>query len=85
MLQDGKRRVIAEFVDEVYGSVDVQQVVIRDFLAVDLVEHFVQIAVEISLLMGVFAITQGLLVVGRVAEGTSFAAVEVVEDGRVVV
>ena len=85
VLQDGKRRVIAEFVDEVYGSVDVQQVVIRDFLAVDLVEHFVQIAVEISLLMGVFAITQGLLVVGRVAEGTSFAAVEVVEDGRVVV
>lgn len=85
MLQDGERRVVAEFVDEVYGSVDVQQVVVGDFLAVDLVEHFVQIAVEISLLMGVLAITQGLLVVGRVAEGTSFATVEVVEDGRVVV
>ena len=85
MLQDGERRVVSEFVDEVNGRIDVQQVVVGDFLAVDLVEHLVQIAVEISFLMGVLAITQGLLVVGRVAESASFATVEVVEDGRVVV
>ena len=57
MLQDGERRVVSEFVDEVNGRIDIQQVVVGDFLAVDLVENLVQIAVEISLLMGVFAIT----------------------------
>ena len=84
VLQDGEGCFL-EFVDEVDSRVDVQQVVVRDFLAVNLVEHLVQLSVEVALLVRVFAVAQGGGMVGRAAEGRALPAVEVVEDGRVVV
>ena len=84
VLQDGERR-LRELVNQVYGGVDVEQVVVRDFLAVHLVEQLVQVAVEVALLVRVLAIAQGLGIVGRAAESRAFAPVKVVEDGGVVV
>ena len=84
VLQDGEGGFL-EFVDQVDGRIDVQQVVVGDFLAVDLVEHLIQVAVEVALLVRILAVAQGRLVVGRATEGRSVLAVEVVEDGRVVV
>ena len=46
--------------DEGAGGVDVEQVVIADFLAVELVEDGVEIAVVGSGLVWVFAIAEGL-------------------------
>src|SRR5699024_4565936 len=40
----------------VNGSIDVEQVVIRDFLTVNLVEHSINIAIEITFLMRILAI-----------------------------
>ena len=55
MLQDSESRIL-EFVNQVNGSIDVEQVVIRDFLTVNLVEHSIQIAIEITFLMRILAI-----------------------------
>ena len=74
-----------EFVNQVYGSIDVEQVVVGDFLAVDLVEHGIEVAVEVTLLVRVLAVAQGLLVVCRLAESSALLTVEVIEDSRVVV
>ena len=42
--------------NQVNGSVDIEQVVIRDFLTVYLVEHSIQIAIEITFLMRILTI-----------------------------
>ena len=47
--------------------------------------HLIQVAVEVALLVRILAVAQGRLVVGRATEGRSVLAVEVGEDGRVVV
>ena len=84
MLQDGKGG-LAELINQIHGSLDVEQVVVGDLLAMHLVEEALKVAVEVALLVGILAVAQGLLVAGAVAEGRALATVEVVEDGAVVV
>ena len=66
------------------GGIDVEQVVVRNLLAVELLEHLVEVAIEYTLLVGILAVAQHLGVVAGIAEGRAFATVEVVEDGAVV-
>ena len=80
MLQYGKRSLL-KFIDQVNGCIDIEQVVVRDFLSVNLVEHSFQISVEVTLLMRVLAVAQSLLIIGRATECRTFFAIEVVEDG----
>lgn len=80
MLQYGKRSLL-KFIDQVNGCIDIEQVVVRDFLSVNLVEHSFQISVEVTLLMRVLAVAQSLLIIGRATECGTFFAIEVVEDG----
>ena len=84
MLQNGKSG-ICEFINQINGSVDVEQVVVRDFLAMNLVEHGVDITVEITLLVRVLTVAQHLLVIGGLAESGTFLTVKVIEDGRIIV
>jgi len=79
MFQDSESQIFV-FVDQIDGSIDVQQVVIRDFLTVNLIEHGVQISVEITFLMRVFTVTELLLVVYRTTESRTFAGIEIIED-----
>ena len=80
MLQYGKRYIF-EFVYQVNGSVDIEQVVVGDFFSMNLVEHSFQVSIEVTLLVRVFSVTQSLLIVGGAAECRTFFAVEVIEDG----
>ena len=45
MLQNGKSNFI-EFINQVNCRIDIQQVVVRDFLTMDLVEHCIKITIE---------------------------------------
>ena len=83
MLQYGESS-ICEFINQVNGSVDIEQVVIRDFLTVYLVEHSIYVTIEITFLMRVLTIPQSLLVVGGLTESRPFFAIEIVEDSRIV-
>ena len=58
----------AEFVDEVYGGVDVQQVVVGYFFAVELVEHLVNVTKEVRFLVRVFTVAEGAFAVDSEAE-----------------
>ena len=58
VFEHGESGFGAEFVDEVYGGVDVKQVVVGDFFAVELVEEGVEMAEEVSALVGVFAVAE---------------------------
>ena len=55
MFQDSESSIL-KFINQVNGSIDVEQVVIRDFLTVNLVEHSIQIAIEIAFLVRILAI-----------------------------
>ena len=59
VLEDGEGGLSRKVVDKGAGGVDVAQVVIADFLAVELVEATLQVAVEDTLLVGVLAVAQG--------------------------
>ena len=83
MLQDSES-CISKFVNQINGSVNVKQVIIRNLLTVDLVEHSIDVAVEITFLMWVFTVTQCLLIVGRLTESRSLLTVEVIENSRIV-
>ena len=85
MLHDDERG-LRELADQTHGRVDVEEVVVRDFLAVELLEQPVQIAVERGGLMRVLTVAQ------RRAPGQTqlervdlLLTVEITEDGRVVV
>jgi len=80
VFQNSKCRFV-EIVDERNGCVDVQQVVVRNFLALQLFEHFVEVTVEIPSLVRVFTVTQALGIVHGTAELRAFAAVEPIEYG----
>ena len=51
----------------------------------NLIEHGVQISVEITFLMWVFTVTELLLVVYRTTESRTFAGIEIIKDSRIVV
>ena len=83
VFEDGEGGIV-KLGNQRHGGVDVEQVVVRNLLAVELLEHFVEVAIEYTLLVGILAIAQHLGVVAGIAEGRAFATVEVVEDGAVV-
>ena len=83
MLQDSEGR-IRKFINQINGGIDIEQVVIRDFLTVNLVEHGIDISIEITFLMRVFTIAQSLLVIGGLTESRPFFTIEIVEDSRIV-
>lgn len=85
---DESRFAVAEFGDQVHGGVHVEHVVIADLLAVQLFELGGEVAEEDGRLVRVFAVAQ----VGRAGfgealleGGDALRAVEVVENGGVVV
>jgi hypothetical protein len=59
MFEHGECR-LDELGHQVYRRVDVDEVVVRQLLAVQDIEYFVDIAVEIAFLMWIFAVAQGL-------------------------
>ena len=75
---------LCEVADKIYCGVDVEKVVIRDFFAVELVEHLVEIAEEITFLMRIFAIAHSLGVVEGKAKRRGIIAIEIREYVRVV-
>ena len=46
MLQNSESEVV-KFINQINGSVDIEKIIIRDFLSVNLVEHSFQISVEV--------------------------------------
>ena len=83
MFQNGERQFV-KLINQVNGSIDVEQVVVRDFLTVNLFEHIVELAIELSSLVRVFTVTQVHRSVYCGTEVRAFAAVKVVKDRRVV-
>lgn len=85
VLEDGKRRV-GELGDEAAGGVDVEQVIVRNLLAVELVEESAEVAEELALLVRVLAVAHRLCVVDGDAQGRRLLllAVEIVEDAAVI-
>ena len=86
VLEDGDGG-LGEFLDELGGGGDIEDVVEGEFLAVELLEVLVEIAVEGGLLVGVFAVAEA----GGDGEGDGegaggfLFAVEEIGDGAVVV
>ncbi len=76
---------ILELVDQVNGSVDIKKIVIRNFFSVNLIEHCLQVSVEITFLMWIFTVTKLFLAVHRTTEGRTFAGIEIIEDSRIIV
>ena len=61
VLEDGERRIgILEFLHQLHGGVDVQQVVVREGLAVKWLEQGIEVAKELGLLVRVFTVAQAL-------------------------
>ena len=87
VLQDCKGRLTRpELADQTHCGVDIQKVVVRDILTVQLGEHILDLAIESGLLMGVLAIAQRhRTVVGHTHSVDLLRAVEVVENCAVVV
>ena len=84
MLEHGESR-IGKFADEGHCGVDVEQIVVGNLLAVELGEHFFEIAEEESLLMGVFAIAHGFGAVdGYTQSRGASVEVEIIEYRAVV-
>ena len=84
MLQDGHGRLVLEFIDQGYGRIHVYQVVIRQLLAVQLVEELVELAIEYAFLVGVLAIAQRGCLPQALFKHLSVALLEVVENMGVV-
>ena len=74
--------VSSHYDSAIFNYFDIEQVVIRDFLTVYLVEHSIYVTIEITFLMRVLTIPQSLLVVGGLTESRPFFAIEIVEDSR---
>ena len=58
MLEDSECGLAGEVIDELNCSVYVKQVVVRNLLAMNLLEHIVEVAVESALLVWVLAVAQ---------------------------
>ena len=86
VFQDGEGGgLFPEFGHQVYGGIDIQKVVVGELFRVQLFEQPFKIPVEYALLMGVFTIPKRPSLHFAHLEGRYIrAAVEVVEDGRVI-
>ena len=85
VLEDGEGRLV-ELTDEVEACVEVEQVVVRQLLAVQLLEHRIQVAIEGAFLVRVLAITQGgAFLFGDAQRLAVVVFHEPVHDGAVVV
>ena len=84
MLQNSKCDIV-KLIDQIDCGIDVKQVVIRDLFSMNLIEHLIQVSIEISLLMWIFAITQRLLAIGRATESRTLFSIKIVEDSRIIV
>ncbi|MNE57418.1 hypothetical protein D3C80_1523810 [compost metagenome] len=67
MLNDRKYSIIScfEIADQLYRSININQVIIRQFFTVYLVKDFVQVAIEACRLMRILTVTQALLMFQR--------------------
>ena len=83
MLEDGEGGLV-EVLDEADGSLDVLEVVVGEFLAVQLGEVSREVSVEDSTLVWVLPIAQGLCGVSAETQGGGIGPVEPAEDGSVV-
>ena len=83
VLEDCKSS-LSEVANKVHGSVDVEEVVVGNFLAVELGEHFIEVAEEIAFLVRILTIAHHLGTIDGQAECRRLFAIEVVEDVRVV-
>ena len=84
MFQNSESEVV-KFINQINGSVDIEKIIIRDFLSVNLVEHRFQISVEIALLMRVLTITKLFLAIYRATESRTFACIKIIEDRWIIV
>ncbi len=84
MFEDGKGDFV-ELINQVHCSIDVKQVVVRNFLAVNLVKHGIQVAKEKAALMGILSITQLLGIIHCTAESREVISVKITKDGRIIV
>ena len=85
MFHDYEGRFV-ELFDQVDRRVDVEHVVVRDVLAVQFVEQSFEVAVEDGRLVGILPVAQRRSAVETQLERADlFLAVEIVEDGRIVV
>ena len=57
MLQDRECQFI-KLINQTYCGINVQQVVVRDLLSVDLLEHLVELTIELTCLVRILAIAQ---------------------------
>ena len=77
---------LGELFDQVDRSVYIEHVVIRDILAVEFVEHPVDVAEESSVLVRILAVTEhGAVCKTALEDGQLLLKVEIVEDRRIVV
>ena len=83
MLQDGECQFV-EFIDQIYSRVDVEQVVVRNLLTMQLVEHIVELAIELGSLMRVFTVAQMHRIVYGSTEMRALAIIEIIEDCGIV-
>ena len=83
MFQNSERQFV-ELVNQVYSRVDVEQIVVRDFLTMQLVEHIIELAIELSSLVRVFTIAQVHRIIYGSTKMRTLAIVEVIEDCRIV-
>jgi len=83
MFQNSERQFI-ELVNQVYSRVDVEQIVVRDFLTMQLVEHIIELAIELSSLVRVFTIAQVHRIIYGSTKMRTLVIVEVIEDCRIV-
>src|SRR5690606_10420613 len=76
----------AEFIDQRYGGVDVDQVIVRKFFTVDFFKHGIKIAIKNGCLMRVFAVAKRFVLNFAVFEYGHRAAIliEIIEDSSIV-
>ena len=83
MFQDSKCQFV-ELVDQIDGRVDIEQVVVRDFLTVQLVKHIIEFAIELGNLVRVFTVAQVHRIIHGSTEMRALAVVEIIEDCRII-
>src|SRR3712207_1501782 len=83
MLQNGKGHIV-ELIYQFDSRIDVQQIVVRNLLSMNLIEHIVQITIEISSLMRILTISEHLRVVCGITESRAFAGIKIIKNSRIV-
>ena len=83
MLENCESRLV-KLTDERDGRIDVEQIVVADFFAVELIEHLVEISEEAPLLMRILPIAEMHGSVFGKAKSGGIGSVKPVEDSAVV-